>query len=236
MSDVQREHGLRADTTRIDYLGEGISEAQVAATPWQQARAWVDDAVARSGVQADVPEPLALSVATVDTAGRPNVRTVLMRFFDERGPGFVTGTESTKGLEIAATGGIAAALTWPAMYRAIRFRGVAEQLSREEVTDYFGSRPWASRISAWASRQSQRIDGRQGLEDAYARYAAQFPDHGDPADVPVPDFWGGYRVVCDEVEFWGGRRNRLHDRLVFSRVAPGSLDDAGSWTLSRRQP
>jgi pyridoxamine 5'-phosphate oxidase len=236
MSDVQREHGLRADTTRIDYLGEGISEAQVAATPWQQARAWVDDAVARSGVQADVPEPLALSVATVDTAGRPNVRTVLMRFFDERGPGFVTGTESTKGLEIAATGGIAAALTWPAMYRAIRFRGVAEQLSREEVTDYFGSRPWASRISAWASRQSQRIDGRQGLEDAYARYAAQFPDHGDPADVPVPDFWGGYRVVCDEVEFWGGRRNRLHDRLVFTRVAEGSLDDAAAWALSRRQP
>ena len=142
-----------------------------------------------------------------------------MRFFDERGPGFVTGTESTKGLEIAATGGIAAALTWPAMFRAIRFRGVAQELSREEVAGYFGSRPWASRISAWASRQSQPIEGRAGLEEAYARYAAQFPDHGNADDVPVPDFWGGYRVVCDEVEFWGGRRNRLHDRLVFSRVA-----------------
>jgi pyridoxamine 5'-phosphate oxidase len=234
MENVQRVDGT--DRVRIDYSGEGISEADVAATPWQQARAWVDEAVARSQLQPDVPEPLALSVATVDAAGRPNVRTVLMRFFDERGPGFVTGTESAKGLEIAATGGIAASLTWPAMFRAIRFRGTAEQLSRDEVARYFGSRPWASRISAWASRQSQPIEGRAGLEAAYARYAAQFPDHGSADDVPVPDFWGGYRVACDEVEFWGGRRNRLHDRLVFSRVAEGSLDEPAAWTLSRRQP
>ena len=152
------------------------------------------------------------------------------------GPGFVTGTESTKALEIAATGGIAAALTWPAMFRAIRFRGVAEQLSRDEVAGYFGSRPWASRISAWASRQSQPVEGRAPLEEAYERYAAQFPDRGKADDVPVPDFWGGYRVACDEVEFWGGRRNRLHDRLVFTRVGAGSLDDADAWSLSRRQP
>src|SRR5512132_169809 len=96
------------DPLRRDYVGEGISEAELAPTPWQQARAWVDDAVARAQVHADVPEPYALSVATVDAAGRPNVRTVLMRFFDERGPGFVTSTASTKGEEIAATGGIAA--------------------------------------------------------------------------------------------------------------------------------
>ncbi len=221
---------------RIDYTGEGISEAEVAPTPWQQARRWVDDALARSAERDDVPEPLAISVATVDTDGAPNVRTVLMRFFDERGPGFVTSTQSTKGREIAATGRVAASLTWPAMFRAIRFRGVAKQLSRDEVAGYFGSRPWASRISAWASRQSQPIDGRQGLEDAYARYAAQFPDRGDPTDVPVPDFWGGYRIVCDEVEFWGGRLNRLHDRLVFSRVGEGSLDEPGAWQLWRRQP
>lgn len=226
----------RTDPLRLDYSGDGISEAEIAPTPWQQAKRWVDEAVERSQAQADVPEPYALSVATVDAEGRPNVRTVLMRFFDERGPGFVTGTESAKGLEIAATGGIAASLTWPAMFRAIRFRGVAEQVSREEVAGYFGSRPWASRISAWASRQSQPIEGRAGLEEAYARYAAQFPDRGNADDVPVPDFWGGYRVLCDEVEFWGGRRNRLHDRLVFSRVAKGSLDDAAAWTLSRRQP
>jgi pyridoxamine 5'-phosphate oxidase len=224
------------DARRIDYTGEGISEAEVAPTPWQQARRWVDDALARSADRDDVPEPLAISVATVDPDGAPNVRTVLMRFFDERGPGFVTSTQSAKGLEIAATGGLAAALTWPAMFRAIRFRGTAQEVARDEVAAYFGSRPWASRISAWASRQSQPVQGRAPLEEAYDRYAVQFPDHGKADDVPVPDFWGGYRVACDEVEFWGGRRNRLHDRLVFTRVAEGSLDDADAWTLSRRQP
>jgi pyridoxamine 5'-phosphate oxidase len=221
---------------RLDYIGEGLSEAEVAPTPWQQARRWVDDAFARAQVQPDVPEPLALSVATVDADGRPNVRTVLMRFFDERGPGFVTNTASTKGAEIAVNRGIAASLTWPSMYRSVRFRGQAEDLTREEVTAYFGSRPWASRISAWASRQSQPIDGRAGLEQAYERYAVQWPDRGRLDDVPVPDFWGGYRIVCDEVEFWGGRLNRLHDRLVFSRVGEGSLDEPGAWQLWRRQP
>jgi pyridoxamine 5'-phosphate oxidase len=221
---------------RLDYIGEGLSEAEVAPTPWQQARRWVDDAVTRAHVQPDVPEPLALSVATVDAEGRPNVRTVLMRFFDERGPGFVTNTESTKGAEIAINRGIAASLTWPAMYRSIRFRGRAEDLSREEVTAYFKSRPWASRISAWASRQSQPINGRADLEQAYERYAVQWPNQGRPDDVPVPEFWGGYRIICDEVEFWGGRLNRLHDRLVFSRFGEGSLDEPGAWRLSRRQP
>jgi pyridoxamine 5'-phosphate oxidase len=224
------------DAHRVDYTGEGLSETDVAPTPWQQARQWVAEAQARSRELGDVPEPLALSVATVDPDGRPNVRTVLMRFFDERGPGFVTNTESTKGLEIAATGGIAASLTWPAMFRAIRFRGVAEPLTREEVAGYFGSRPWASRISAWASQQSRPIGGRADLEDAYERYAAQWPDRGNADDVPVPDFWGGYRVLCDEVEFWAGRRNRLHDRLVFSRVGEGSLDEPDAWELHRRQP
>lgn len=224
------------DVHRVDYAGEGLSEADMAPTPWQQARRWVEEAQARSRDLGDVPEPLALSVATVDADGQPNIRTVLMRFFDERGPGFVTNTESIKGIEIAATGGMAASLTWPAMFRAIRFRGRAELLSREEVAGYFGSRPWASRISAWASRQSQPVAGRAVLEQAFSRYAAQWPDRGRPDDVPVPDFWGGYRLVCDEVEFWGGRRNRLHDRLVFARVGEGSLDDVNAWRLFRRQP
>jgi pyridoxamine 5'-phosphate oxidase len=227
---------LRVDAVRVDYRGEGLSEAELAPTPWQQGRRWVDDAIARSQVRDDVPEPAALSVATVDGSGHPNVRTVLMRFFDERGPGFVTSTDSTKGVELAGNPAIAASLTWPAMFRAIRFRGVAEPLGREELTAYFGSRPWGSRISAWASHQSQPISGREGLEEAYDRYAARWPDRGNADDVPVPDTWGGYRIRCDEVEFWGGRRNRLHDRLVFTRVGAGSLADAAAWQVSRRQP
>ncbi|WP_460966582.1 pyridoxamine 5'-phosphate oxidase [Pedococcus soli] len=221
---------------RVDYTGEGLSEDEVADTPWQQARLWVDEAIARSEAQDDVPEPTAISIATVDADGQPNVRTVLMRFFDDRGPGFVTATVSAKGREIAATGGIAAALTWPSMFRAIRFRGRAVELDREEIEGYFFSRPWASRISAWASQQSQPVGSRADLEAAYDRYAAQFPDRGKADDVPVPDFWGGWRVHCDEVEFWGGRRNRLHDRLVFTRTGEGTLDDPASWSLSRRQP
>ncbi|GAB3077462.1 pyridoxamine 5'-phosphate oxidase [Pedococcus soli] len=220
----------------MDYTGEGLSEDEVADTPWQQARLWVDEAIARSEAQDDVPEPTAISIATVDADGQPNVRTVLMRFFDDRGPGFVTATVSAKGREIAATGGIAAALTWPSMFRAIRFRGRAVELDREEIEGYFFSRPWASRISAWASQQSQPVGSRADLEAAYDRYAAQFPDRGKADDVPVPDFWGGWRVHCDEVEFWGGRRNRLHDRLVFTRTGEGTLDDPASWSLSRRQP
>jgi len=221
---------------RTDYTGEGLLEADLEATPFRQARAWVDAAVARSQVDAGLVEPLSLSVATVDADGRPNVRTVLMRFFDPRGPGFVTSVDSAKAHEVSANPGLAAALTWPGMFRAIRFRGVAERIEHDEVDDYFRTRPWGSRVSAWASVQSQPVPSRAELEAAYRTYAARWPDHGHPDDVPVPDSWAGYRVLADEVEFWAGRRDRLHDRLVFTKVADGSLDDPAAWTLSRRQP
>jgi pyridoxamine 5'-phosphate oxidase len=223
-------------TSHTEYEGEGLAEADLAPTPWRQARQWVDEALARAEHGDDVPEPLAMAVATVDAEGRPNVRPVLMRFFDERGPGFVTNLDSLKGVEIMATGGIAASLTWSAMYRSIRFRGRAEMIGRDEVAEYFGQRPWGSRIGAWASQQSRPIDSRAQIETAFARYAAEFPDQGRPDDVPVPDSWGGWRIVCDEVEFWAGRRSRLHDRLVFTRVGEGTLDDEDAWTVSRRQP
>jgi pyridoxamine 5'-phosphate oxidase len=226
----------RIAAARFDYDGDGLAEEQLLATPYAQARRWVDDAVARSQVEKDVFEPLAMSVATVDAAGVPNVRTVLMRFLDERGPGFVTALTSAKGREIAANPVMAVALTWPPMYRAIRFRGRAVMVDRAEVLDYWQSRPWASRISAWTSQQSEPVGSRTDLEEAYARRAAEFPDTGAESDVPVPDFWGGYRVAPDEVEFWAGRRNRLHDRLVFTRVGDGDLGDAASWSVSRRQP
>jgi pyridoxamine 5'-phosphate oxidase len=224
------------DALRREYAGEGLTESDLAATPWEQARRWVDDAVYRSVERQDVPEPLAMSVATVDAAGRPDVRAALMRFFNPAGPGFVTNLESTKAVQIAGNPGVAATLVWAAMYRAIRFRGTAELLGRAEVERYFCERPWGSRISAWASRQSQVIEGRSGLEEAYERFAARWPDQGLPDDVPVPDFWGGYRIRCDEVEFWAGRSNRLHDRLAFVRVRDGALDDANTWRLERRQP
>ncbi|ROS75381.1 pyridoxal 5'-phosphate synthase [Cellulomonas sp. PhB143] len=219
-----------------DYSGDGLDESALAATPLEQVARWLAEAEARQAERGDVPEPRALSVATVDRAGRPNVRTVLLRFLDGRGPGFVTDLGSAKSVEISATGGVAASLTWPSMYRSVRFRGTATALGRDEVADYFVARPWGSRISAWASHQSRPVRGRAELEAAYAGAAARFPDTGSPDDVPVPDGWGGWRVACDEVELWAGRRDRLHDRLVLARVGPGGLDDAAAWAVHRRQP
>jgi pyridoxamine 5'-phosphate oxidase len=159
-----------------------------------------------------------------------------MRYLDERGPGFVTATTSRKGQELAANPAVAASLTWPAMYRAVRFRGRAEPLDPAEVEDYWRTRPWGSRISAWASRQSEPVGSRADLEAEYERRAAQFPDRGGPADVPVPGYWGGYRIRCDEVELWAGRRDRLHDRIVYTRIGAGDLGDAAAWRVHRRQP
>src|SRR5450756_2610241 len=137
-----------SDALRREYHGEGLTESELAATPWEQARVWVDDAVYRAAERDDVPEPLAMSLATVDAAGRPDVRAVLLRFFDPAGPGFVTSLESAKGTQIAGNPQVAAALVWAGMYRAIRFRGTANPLGRGEVERYFGERPWGSRISA----------------------------------------------------------------------------------------
>lgn len=220
---------------RVEYAGPGLGEETLAATPFEQVSQWVREARARQDERGDVPEPDALSVATMDEDG-PDVRTVLMRFLDARGPGFVTNLHSTKGRQILADSRIAASLTWPSMFRAIRFRGRAELVDRAEVETYFQQRPWASRISAWASEQSAPVADRAALERAYQEYAVRFPDLGGPGDVPVPEHWGGVRLRADRVEFWAGRLNRLHDRLVLTRVGSGDLADAASWQVTRLQP
>ena len=222
--------------TRIDYTGDGLLESDVLGAPYQQMRAWVDEALAAAQTRSDVPEPTALSVATVDGTGTPDVRTVLMRFLDERGPGFVTNLGSAKSVQLAGNARAAASLTWPALYRAIRFRGTAELIEREEVEAYFRTRPYGSRLSAWASRQSRPAHDRAELEARWAAALERYPETGQPDEVPVPDFWGGWRIACDEVEFWAGRRNRLHDRIAFTRIGDGGLGDAASWARVRRQP
>lgn len=217
---------------RVDYLGEGLDESQLAATPLAQVQRWLADATARE----DVFEPTAMAVATVGADLVPDVRTVLMRFLDGHGPGFVSSTTSAKATELAANPGIAASLTWVPMFRAVRFRGQAEAIPADELAAYWRTRPWGSRISAWASAQSQPVAGRADLEAAFARYAAQWPDRGGADDVPVPADWAGWRVHCRSVELWAGRRNRLHDRLRFVRVADGTLADPDVWRVERLQP
>lgn len=221
---------------RTDYEGEGLSEDEAPEAPFEVVHAWLEAALRRQEEEGDVKEPMAMSVATVDADGMPDVRTVLLRSLDPRGPAFYTSTRSTKGEQLAANPGVAASLTWPAMYRSLRFRGVAELLPAEDVAAYFRSRPWGSRISAHASAQSTPVPDRAALEEAYERMARRYPDTGSEDDVPVPEGWGGYRLVPDRVELWAGRRSRLHDRLVWERVGPGGLDEPGAWSRVRLAP
>lgn len=216
----------------VDYSGEGLTEGEVPAAPFALISSWVDVARARQVERGDVPEPLSIAVATVDADGRPDVRTVLMRFLDARGPGFVTSLESTKSQQLQAVPALAATLTWPAMFRAIRFRGRAELIGEAEIDAYFAERPRGSQLSAWVSHQSRPIDGREPLERAWAEVESRY----EGQDVPRPEFWGGWRIVCDEVEAWAGRSNRLHDRFRWTRVADGGLDDPKAWSVQRLQP
>lgn len=228
---MQSYRGLRSD-----YEGEGLDEASCPDAPLPIVQEWLDTAVARQADRGDVPEPMAMAVATVDQDGLPDVRTVLLRSLDARGPAFFTSTLSTKGRQLSGNPGIAAGLTWPALFRALRFRGYAVQLPVDEVTAYFRSRPWGARIGAHASAQSRPVPDRVTLETAYQEMAERYPDTGRPDDVPVPEGWGGYRLVTDRVELWAGRPSRLHDRLVWERVGPGGMDVPGAWRRTRLAP
>ncbi|WP_068265807.1 pyridoxamine 5'-phosphate oxidase [Janibacter limosus] len=216
----------------VDYAGEGLDEGEVPGVPFALISSWVDTARARQVERGDVPEPLSFAVATVDADGRPDVRTVLMRFLDPVGPGFVTSLESAKSRQLEATPFVAATLTWPAMFRAIRFRGRAERIDPEQLDTYFAGRPRGSQLSAWVSHQSQPVEGREPLEHAWAGVEARF----EGQDVPRPADWGGWRIAVDELEAWAGRSDRLHDRFRWTRVGEGGLDVAGAWRVQRLQP
>ena len=220
---------------RWDYAGEGLDEQQIPAAPWELVRGWVEQARTRSQQESDLREPDQISIATVDADGGPSVRTVLMRYLEPAGPGFYTNLDSRKAVALQENPKIAGTLTWAPMFRAIRFEGTARLLDRDTVRTYFESRPWGSRIGAWASAQSQPIHDRTVLEDRVRELELKFPDTGHADDVPLPDNWGGYLIDCHAVEFWAGRSSRLHDRLVYLREGDGDLAD-DCWRVERRQP
>lgn len=220
--------------SRPDYDSEGIDAATMSAAPWDEISVWVSEAIGAAQASPGLFEPTAVSVATVDGAGMPNVRTVLARFLDDRGPGFVSSRHSAKAVELAGNPHIALAYTWPAIFRAIRFRGVAESIPPEELRAYWQTRPYGSQIAASASRQSHPIESRAALEAEFTRWQARYPEGAE--SVPMPEDFCGWRVHCEEVEFWAGRRSRLHDRIVYARSGPGTLADPAAWEMTRRQP
>lgn len=217
---------------RVSYDGPGLLESDLATTPLRQFQIWYDEAGAQG-----VLEPNAMTLATVDLAGLPSARTVLLKDAGPRGFTFFTNRSSRKGSELAARPAAAFVLPWISLQRQIAVRGTVEQVPDQASYEYFATRPWGSRIGAWASHQSRPVPDRSSLEERWAQLAARYPDHGRPDDVPLPPFWGGYLIRPSEVEFWQGRPSRMHDRLVFVAVQDGGmLDDATAWRIERREP
>ncbi len=183
---------------------------------------WLADATER-----EVNDPTALALATVDDAGMPNVRMVLLKGFDDAGFTIYTNFESAKGEELLASRKAAMCFHWKSLRRQVRIRGTVEIVSDKEADAYYDSRPRGSRIGAWASRQSRPLESRFALEKSVAEYTAKF----GIGEIPRPDHWSGFRVVPESIEFWHDRKFRLHDRMRFEREP-----ENGSWRKTRLYP
>jgi pyridoxamine 5'-phosphate oxidase len=217
---------------RVNYDDGRLLESEIAGTPLAQFSRWFDQALA-----AQVTEPNAMVVATSDADGVPSARTVLLKGVDARGFVFYTNYQSRKGQALTQNPRASAVFPWYPLSRQIVVVGDVERVSRDEAAEYFSSRPYGSRLGAWASEQSSVISSREVLKARYAELAAAFPDAGGSDDVPLPDFWGGFLIRPVSVEFWQGRPSRLHDRLRFVRTGPDAvLDDARAWRIERLSP
>ena len=205
---------------RKEYTRAGLREAEARPDPIQQFRKWFDETLA-----ADLHEPNAMTLATATPDGRPSARVVLLKGFDEKGFIFYTNYEGRKSRELDENPYCALVFYWGELERQVRIEGQAFRVSGEESDAYYRSRPQGSKLGAWASEQSQPVEDRGTLEKRLRELEAQYQGR----EVPRPPFWGGYRVEPEEIEFWQGRENRLHDRLLYRRSESG-------WDMVRLQP
>lgn len=205
---------------RRDYSLQELSEDSVAANPFVQFAIWFDEYVSSSPL-----EPSACTVSTVGSDGAPSSRVVLLKGFDETGFVFFTNYESKKGRDLANDPRVAMHFFWPELERQIEIAGVAERTAREESEIYFASRPFDSKLGAWASKQSCELQSREELARRFAEAQSRFKE----GEVPCPEFWGGFRVRPTLFEFWQGRPNRLHDRIRYAPLGAG-------WKITRLYP
>jgi pyridoxamine 5'-phosphate oxidase len=214
------DHTKSIADLRKSYERAELNEDASCAAPGQQFSKWLEEAIA-----AQLPEPNAMTLATVGSDLRPSTRVVLIKGLDERGIVWFTNYDSRKGRELAGNPHAALQFHWVELERVVRIEGRVEKISDEESDAYFHSRPLDSRIGAWASPQSEVISGRSVLVANAAKFGAQFL-----LQPPRPPHWGGYRLLADRWEFWQGRRSRLHDRLRYTQQA------GGDWLRERLAP
>jgi pyridoxamine 5'-phosphate oxidase len=211
---------IQPEELRKQWMSRGLIRETLNPDPIKQFEYWYAEA-SDSGI----PEPNATSLATVDADGQPWQRTVLLKLYDEAGFVFFTNYESAKARQIAANNRVGLLFPWVALGRQVKISGTAEKIPTAESLKYFASRPRGSQIGAWASPQSQIISSRSLLDAKIDEIRRKF----SKGEVPLPSFWGGYRVTPFEIEFWQARECRLHDRFVY-------VKNGADWTIERRAP
>ncbi|MGD1976741.1 MAG: pyridoxamine 5'-phosphate oxidase [Gammaproteobacteria bacterium] len=205
---------------RREYIRDHLERENLADDPIDQFDAWFEQARAAGAAEVN-----AMVLATAGSDGQPSVRTVLLKYFDRRGFVFFTNLESSKARQISENPKVALHFYWPLMERQVIIRGEAVQVTRREALSYFVKRPRGSQLGAWVSDQSRVVSSRSMLEMKLNEMKRRFSD----GKIPLPSFWGGYRVIPQEAEFWQGRENRLHDRFLFTR-------DGEGWSIQRLAP